>query len=107
MIRFLKDRMSSISSDLYEEILKLITNRHTNRIIEIVPCKTALTFAECLIIKVIKSSLPNAPFALLPLKIKRLLIFSGGIKKKYLKEKGLECTRFEKILEPLEALLSI
>ena len=77
MIRFLKDRMSSISSDLYEEILKPIKS-HTNRIIEIVPCKTALTFAECLIIKVIKSFLPNAPFALLPLKIKRLLIFSGG-----------------------------
>ena len=97
MIRFLKDRMSSISSDLYEEILKPIKS-HTDRIIEIVPCKTALTFAECLIIKVIKSFLPNATFALLPLKIKRLLIFSGGIKKKYLKEKGLECTRFEKFL---------
>ena len=42
MIRFLKDRMSSISSDLYEEILKP-NKSHTNRIIQIVPCKTALT----------------------------------------------------------------
>ena len=41
MIQFLKDRMSSISSDLYEEILK--PNKiHTNRITQIVPCKTAL-----------------------------------------------------------------
>ena len=41
MIRFLKDRMSSISSDLYEEILKP-NKSHTNRIIQIVPCKTTL-----------------------------------------------------------------
>ena len=41
MIRFLKDRMSSISSDLYEEILKP-NKSHTNCIIQIVPCKTAL-----------------------------------------------------------------
>ena len=35
--------MSSISSDLYEEILK--PNKiHTSRIIQIVPCKTALSF---------------------------------------------------------------
>ena len=40
MIRFLKDRMSPISSDLYEEILKL-NKSHTNCIIQIVPCKTA------------------------------------------------------------------
>ena len=42
MIRFLKDRMSSISSDLYEEILKS-NKSHTNRIIQIVPCKTSLS----------------------------------------------------------------
>ena len=42
MIRFLKDRMSSISSDLYEEILKS-SKSHTSRIIQIVPCKTTLT----------------------------------------------------------------
>ena len=41
MIRFLKDRMSFISSDLFEEILKP-NKGHTNRIIQIVPCKTAL-----------------------------------------------------------------
>ena len=41
MIRFLKDRMSSISSDLYEEMLQP-NKSHTNRIIQIVPCKTAL-----------------------------------------------------------------
>ena len=41
MIRFLKDRISSVSSDLYEDILK--TNKsHTHCIIQIVPCKTAL-----------------------------------------------------------------
>ena len=40
-MRFLKDRMSSISSDLYEEILKP-NKSNTNRIIQIVPCKTAL-----------------------------------------------------------------
>ena len=40
MIRFLKDRMSSISAELYEEILKP-NKSHTNRIIQIVPCKTA------------------------------------------------------------------
>ena len=39
MIRFLKERMSSISSDLHEKILKL-NKSHTNRIIQIVPCKT-------------------------------------------------------------------
>ena len=41
MIRFLKDRISSVSSDLYEDILK--TNKsHTHYIIQIVECKTAL-----------------------------------------------------------------
>ena len=43
MIRFLKDRMSSISPDLYEEILKP-NKSHTNRIVQIVPCKTTLSF---------------------------------------------------------------
>ena len=38
MIRFLKDRMSSISTDLYEEILEP-NKSHTNRIIQIA-CKT-------------------------------------------------------------------
>ena len=42
MIRFLKDRMSSISSDLYEEILKS-SKSYTSRIIQIVPCMTTLT----------------------------------------------------------------
>ena len=43
MIQSLKDKMSSISSDLYEEILK--PNKiHTNCIMRIVPCKTALSF---------------------------------------------------------------
>ena len=37
--------MSSITSDLYEEILKP-NQSHTNRIIQIVPCKTALTQLE-------------------------------------------------------------
>ena len=41
MIQFLKDRMSSISSDLYKEILKL-NRSHTNHIIQIVPCKGGL-----------------------------------------------------------------
>ena len=41
MIQFLKDRMSSVSSDLYEEILKP-NKSHTNRIIQIVSRKTAL-----------------------------------------------------------------
>ena len=42
MKRFLKDRMSSIFSDLYEEILK--PNKiQTNRIIQIVPCNTVFT----------------------------------------------------------------
>ena len=41
MIRFLKDRMSSISSDLYEKTLKP-NKSHTNRIIQIVSCKTTL-----------------------------------------------------------------
>ena len=55
MIRFLKDRMSSISSDLYEEILK--PNKcHTNRIIQIVPCKTALSMALEKYPKITKSS---------------------------------------------------
>ena len=40
MIRFLKDRMSSIFSDFYEEILKL-NKSHTNCIIQINLCKTA------------------------------------------------------------------
>ena len=38
MIRFLKDRMSFISTDLYEEILEP-NKSHTNRIIQIA-CKT-------------------------------------------------------------------
>ena len=41
MVRFLKDGMSSISSHLYEEILKL-SKSHRNRIKQIVRCKTAL-----------------------------------------------------------------
>ena len=40
MIRFLKDKMSSVSSDLYEEVLKP-NKSHTNRIIQIVLSKTA------------------------------------------------------------------
>ena len=40
MIRFLQDRMSSISSDLYEETLKP-NKSHTNRITQTVPCKAA------------------------------------------------------------------
>ena len=40
MIRFLKDKMSSFFSDLYEDILK--PNKiHTNRIIQFVLCKNA------------------------------------------------------------------
>ena len=43
MIQFLKDKMSSISSDFYKEILE--PNKvHTNCIIEIIPCKTTLSF---------------------------------------------------------------
>ena len=42
MIQFLKERMSFISLELYEEILKP-NKSHTNRIIQIVPCKTAFT----------------------------------------------------------------
>ena len=38
MIRFLKDRMSSVSTDLYEEISEP-NKSHTNRIIKIA-CKT-------------------------------------------------------------------
>ena len=41
MTKFLKDRMSSISSDLYEEILKP-NKSHTNRIMQIVQCKNTL-----------------------------------------------------------------
>ena len=41
MIQFLKDQMSSIPSDLYEEILKL-NKSHANCIIQIIPRKTAL-----------------------------------------------------------------
>ena len=48
MIRFIKDRMSSISSDLYEEILKL-NKSHRNSIIQIVPCKTP--FRRLIILK--------------------------------------------------------
>ena len=41
MIQFLRDQMSSITSNLYEGILK--TNEsHINHITPIVPCKTAL-----------------------------------------------------------------
>ena len=39
MIRFLKDQMSSVSSGLYEEVLKP-NKSHSNRIIQIVLCKT-------------------------------------------------------------------
>ena len=49
MIRFLKDRMSSISSDLYEEILKL-NKSHTNCIIQIAPCKTAFRITMIVIL---------------------------------------------------------
>ena len=42
MIRFLKERMNFISLELYEEILKP-NKSYTNRIIQIVPCKTAFT----------------------------------------------------------------
>ena len=45
MICFLKDWMISITSDLYEEILKL-NKSHTNCIIQIVPFKTALIQLE-------------------------------------------------------------
>ena len=45
MIQFLKDMISSISSDLYDEILKP-NKSHTNRIIQIVPCKTALILIQ-------------------------------------------------------------
>ena len=45
MIQFLKDQMSSISSDLYEEILKP-NKSHTNCTIQIVPCKTTLIQLE-------------------------------------------------------------
>ena len=45
LIRFLKDRISSISSDLYEEILKP-NESHTNRIIQIVPCKAAFAIID-------------------------------------------------------------
>ena len=45
LIRFLKDWMSSTSSDLYEEILKP-NKSHTNHIIQIVPFKTALIQLE-------------------------------------------------------------
>ena len=46
VIRYLKDRMSSISSNFYEGILKL-NKSHTNRIIQIVSCKTALSIFFC------------------------------------------------------------
>ena len=55
MIRFLKDRMSSISSDLYEEILKL-NKSHANRIIQIVPCNTVLEVVEVKIANVENSN---------------------------------------------------
>ena len=45
MIPFLKDRMSYISSDLYEEILKP-NKSHTSHVIQIVPCKTPLIQLE-------------------------------------------------------------
>ena len=45
MTQFLKDRISSISSDLYEEILKP-NKSHTNRIIQIVPCNTPLILIQ-------------------------------------------------------------
>ena len=45
MIRFLKDRMSSITSDLYEEISKS-NKSHTNHIIQIVLCKSPLIQLE-------------------------------------------------------------
>ena len=43
MTQFLKDRMSFISSDLYEDILKL-NKSHTNPITKIVPCKTVFRY---------------------------------------------------------------
>ena len=45
MIRFLKDRMSSITSDLYHDILKL-NKSHTYCITQLVLCKTALIQLE-------------------------------------------------------------
>ena len=45
MIGFLKDRMSSVSSDLYEDTCKP-NKSHTNRIIQIVSCKTALIYVS-------------------------------------------------------------
>ena len=45
MIWFLKDQISSMSSDLYEEILKP-NEGHTNLIIQIVPCKTTIIQLE-------------------------------------------------------------
>ena len=44
-MQFLRDWMSSITSDLYEEILKL-NKSHANNIIQIVLCKTALIQLE-------------------------------------------------------------
>ena len=43
MIRSLKDRMSSISSDLHEVTLKP-NKSHTNHIIQIVQCKTVVEY---------------------------------------------------------------
>ena len=45
MARFLKDGMSSVTSDSYEEILKPYES-HTNRIIQIFPCRTTLIQLE-------------------------------------------------------------
>ena len=45
MIQFIKDWMSPISSDLYEEILKP-NQSHTNHAIQINPCKTTLIQLE-------------------------------------------------------------
>ena len=45
MIQFLRDWMSSITLDLYEEILKP-NKSHTNHLTQIVLCKTALIQLE-------------------------------------------------------------
>ena len=50
MIGFLRDRMSSVTSDMYEEILKP-NKSHKNCVIEIFPCKTALTYKRERLVK--------------------------------------------------------
>ena len=53
MIQFLKDQMSSITSDLHEEILKA-NKSHKNCIIQIVSCKTEIQKRKICIEKFIK-----------------------------------------------------